>query len=805
MTPVPAARRVAVVVLAAIAALLLTACQERTPEPAPSAAPVLDVTFTPVDVPTDMRATADAPAVWGTTALPSDGTLPRLAVGLVSPGPSGRTAVRVWSSAADASAMTEQATLDIAGTTAGPTAGPSADATGGTTGGANGTASDVQAVTVAGSAGISAISGYAWTGTTDESFLLTSADRTTWTPVELDAAARAARTHESGADAQRVVLAGDGLVSRRPAVVVHTVATGETSTTALPALGDDEAQVVTGVAVAGDVVVVTAERGPRGEPATPVSYVSTDAGATFGAARDVTASARADVAGVVWTGTEFVATGSDRSAGEGSSRPAAWASPDGATWTPDGLAPFGADPLGWAVKGAPARFSRPTTSNGEVAVAITQSANPAVYLRYRRADGAWTEPVATVEYPSADPAAVAVRTAGGLAAVIEANGALAEVRATAGGLAAGGSAEGASLNEWRQGYGVDSLHALPGAVGVAAAQLVFEFTAGDDGDGGRYGFVQFLAPASYTYAGGRLRAVAWGPPDLVTHSAPVFGTDAGSGTSVLAAVATAEEGFPMHAWVSPAGAGWQPVTGIEELGFQRPRAVAMTSAGWLLAADAGTSGDYSDSRVAALWTSPDGLAWTRAAGQFQTDGGGDSSITAICDLPGGPVAVGWAEDADRVSHATAWTNDGAGWAPVALTDAPGSFFTSCVATETGARLEGSDGAVDTVWETSDGGAFAVVERLADGVSRGIAVEVDGGVAAAGWIESAAFTGPVLWLSADGARWRWVPIPAAGSTDDIDVQAVGADLLVTAQGAGTAQVWTVPDVAAALAAIRAGAR
>ena len=386
----------------------------------------------------------------------------------------------------------------------------------------------------------------------------------------------------------------------------------------------------------------------------------------------------------------------------------------------------------------------------------------------------------------------AVRTGMGISAVVEEGGSVAEI------LTLDGQAPTKTvLANWVHVVGYSSLSELTDAVGVAAGQSAFSFVWNDDGS---YSWRSFINPSLYTFTKGAFAEHPWGPSDLATHSGPVTGTDKASGTSVIAATGTTADSFPMHAWVKPKDGAWQPVVGIDEAPYQEPTVIEKTSAGWLMAATVAQTIVFSDARIASLWSSADGVTWTNAPGRFQTDSGQKSEISAICELPDGPIAVGWANDADKISHATAWKMENGQWTPYLLKNDSGSTFSSCVATSKGVRIAGSNGAQNVTWNTSDLKTYPVVETLDRGISRDASVKVDDGFAAAGRVENETYTGPVLWFSADGTTWKWVRIPTATRSADVKISPIGGDLLVTAQTDYNAQAWTVPDIAAALRAL-----
>ena len=80
----------------------------------------------------------------------------------------------------------------------------------------------------------------------------------------------------------------------------------------------------------------------------------------------------------------------------------------------------------------------------------------------------------------------------------------------------------------------------------------------------------------------------------------------------------------------------------------------------------------------------------------------------------------------------------------------------------------------------------------------------GGFAATGRLDTSTHAGPVVWLSADGARWSWVPVPTAQPSSSLTAGADGPDLIVLAGGTNISQAWRIPDTASVIASIPASA-
>ena len=76
--------------------------------------------------------------------------------------------------------------------------------------------------------------------------------------------------------------------------------------------------------------------------------------------------------------------------------------------------------------------------------------------------------------------------------------------------------------------------------------------------------------------------------------------------------------------------------------------------------------------------------------------------------------------------------------------------------------------------------------------------VPGGYVATGRLDTTQHTGPVIWLSADGRTWQWLPLPVARPDAWAIASAAGGDLLVLSSSGTGSAAW--PDIAAVIASI-----
>ena len=212
---------------------------------------------------------------------------------------------------------------------------------------------------------------------------------------------------------------------------------------------------------------------------------------------------------------------------------------------------------------------------------------------------------------------------------------------------------------------------------------------------------------------------------------------------------------------------------------------------------------------AAVWTSPDRTGWSRVPDQAVFGGKGAQVITAVCAGPSGLVAVGY--DAARGDDdAAVWTSsDGISWSRLprdqAIFGGAGDqIMTDVVRAGPGLVAVGSDGRQGkeraAVWTSVDGISWSRVPDI-EGIFGGRGPTFMKSVDARGpWIVAVGSThawtlgdlAPV-WTSPDGLTWTRISDPegvfAGAWLSGVVVGAPG--VVAVGQVDGDAAVWTSP--------------
>ncbi|WP_263732169.1 hypothetical protein [Cellulomonas sp. SG140] len=637
---------------------------------------------------------------------------------------------------------------------------------------------DVVGVSADGSAGLTAIGGTTWQDGHYSSYLVTSRDRSAWSSVALPADVAASRiTRVAVPNAQTVVVAGDGLQGRAQRVSVLDTSRGTWTSAALPAPGPTSRQTITGLDATPDLrVLVTLSAGADGELPTPVSFVSSDKGATFTGPTSV-APKGSSIAGVVWASTTFVATGGIRVGGD-TRRPRAWTTQDGASWTSDEHSALEVGRNGKAAPDIDAQYGAPTEVSGVVDVTVSPADLPNIFFWRRGTSGGWQQTGSTTRALAIGPSSLAVADGSSAPAVVSGGSrSLREYRWAE----QSGDFTSTDLVSATSAMRTSMVEAGAGAINTAVGAQRFTQTAESWSTSAvqRYGQLtdDGLAP------------VDWGPSGLPGSVDVKSAADPQSGTTVVAATKHTDGAFPGFAWVKTSGADWAPSTGFDGGTFRHVTAVEHLDTGWYIAAQEAATTSYDSARPETIWHSNDGVQWTAIATGLLAEGAHEATVNDLCSDGTRTVAVGRTLTQAGVSTATWWSSDGGPWVTGSL-DSVGGEFDSCAVQDGGFRATGTVDGRSGMWTTSDLKTFAPDLLLDHGLERAAAVRVDSGWVAGGSVDTADYSGPVLWTSRDGVQWSWQRVPVGTESSRSTVETAGRLLAVLVDTADGVAAWRV---------------
>jgi len=215
-----------------------------------------------------------------------------------------------------------------------------------------------------------------------------------------------------------------------------------------------------------------------------------------------------------------------------------------------------------------------------------------------------------------------------------------------------------------------------------------------------------LVAVGYDSSDDDIDAAVWISVDGVTwsrvpHDETVFG---GEGKQIMfsvaaggpGVVAVGYDGFEAAVWTSVDGVTWSRVPHDEMVFGDPPQGMVSVTAGGpgLVAVGYDESGDYSD---AAVWTSVDGLTWSRVPNDETIFGGEDGrqTMSSVVATDSGLVAVGYDD-----GIAAVWTSpDGLAWTQVPNDETifGGSSMKSVVVGGPGLVAVGTSGGHAAVW------------------------------------------------------------------------------------------------------------
>lgn len=669
---------------------------------------------------------------------------------------------------------------------------------------------DPQTAGLAGSADLAAIGGRSWEAGSVWPYLLVSTDRSTWSPVALPATLNAASVRFLAVEGSRLVALTEG-AAHAAAVIVVDGADAEPAVRPLPTPAPGTDRSFTGLALSGDTIVLTGRQGPDGG-GPPTAFRSSDAGRSWADPVPISAHDRASAWGVTHVASGFVVTGNAPAPDDpdGMRRMAAWSSPDGAGWQAETVP----EPQGFRWTDHVAALTAPVAAGDDVVAVAGSSNSRSARLFQRQPSGEWLATAETDEVADgvgrigiAVPVVQPVGPAAPAALFVAIDGAHGAV---VGRVASGVWTTDVTPPVYRDPPYFSAL--VTGRLAVVRQREFLPF-----GDGGfRTVWRPTLVGTTGPDPADRLGLLPWDPPSAEGADDVAIGVAGPAEVVLTMRMSDDERAEPIAGWFrGGADQPWQPTTGFGAQAVERPDGIDRLNGRWLMR---GTRADRTGSEEQAmLWTSTDGIAWSRENGDF-ADGDRSSQIRDVClDPSGWAIAVGWIALTPDGATAAVWTEQNGRWQRSTLPTDPDavSSFNRCAIV--GGRLEIEGELQDRArrWTMDPSGAFEPVDPPVTDVPAqvtGSAAEpfrlervqaVPGGYLATGRLDTATHTGPVLWLSADAARWTWLPIQVADPYASVLAHADGADLTVVSSSISASQAWRLPDIASVIASIPAG--
>ncbi len=235
----------------------------------------------------------------------------------------------------------------------------------------------------------------------------------------------------------------------------------------------------------------------------------------------------------------------------------------------------------------------------------------------------------------------------------------------------------------------------------------------------------------------------------------------------LVAVGMGRSSFDAAVWTSPDGISWSRVPDGEDVlkgeGDQQIRRVTAGGPG-LVAVGVDFSGGDGD---AAVWTSPDGISWSRVPHDEAVFGGeGFQAMSGV--VVGGPGLVAVGSDLTGDDDGAVWTSpDGISWSRVPHDEGVfggegDQWMRRLTAGGPGLVAVGVDTWAAAVWTSSDGISWSRVPHDesvfgGEGNQAMVSVTVGGpGLVAVGLERVGGNADAAVWTSPDGISWSRVP-------------------------------------------------
>jgi hypothetical protein len=270
------------------------------------------------------------------------------------------------------------------------------------------------------------------------------------------------------------------------------------------------------------------------------------------------------------------------------------------------------------------------------------------------------------------------------------------------------------------------------------------------------------------------------------------------------AVIVGDDPSGARSWVSTDGTTWQTAGGTPAMAGPAA-ATRMASVAWFkgqFVAVGNRDDPLNGTQTGAVWTSPDGLAWTR---EPDDPGFAGVHILDVAASESRLVAVGTTDEEARGTAAAWSTTDGLHWRRSTSPDLEIGIMRGVAATGSGfvAVGLGTDDAHATSWTSPDGldwtaGTGATADTNVGLPIRMFSVESNAaGITAVGWKSDAGNGSAVVWRSTDGSSWQREPFePYFSGGEMVDVIAAGPGLIAVGTTGypdnDQATIWTRPQ-------------
>lgn len=628
-----------------------------------------------------------------------------------------------------------------------------------------------------GSATVAAVAGDKREGRRRGLWVAVSTDRTRWRDLPLDPTSARLGLGTVGVVGDRVVVAARDDDHAQFLSISTTTKAGPFVRLPPPSGGAE----ATATAVTGHdtSLLLLRQVGPRGGDTVPHALVSPDAGRTWSEHR---VTGLDSASGVVWTGKEYVATGWARTSGGDKHVAAAARSRDGHTWTAEEI-PLPATPN--HVTRTQSLLGPPTVSHDAVQARFGCSCIASVVVE-RSAEGSWTAVRETKGSHHTSATGRAWRDASGphLSLV-----------------------DRSSLVSYSTSPVTDLLQP------TTLVRATVPPTVSDVLDVGGLELVTASRPSLSVEPDGTWSQT--GLPFTFVHGADGI-TESRDGTARLAGLDDLAGASSGEASVligtrftkDPNGGGdwrvaslsragrtgpWKSGNGLELDDFTVAGDVVRAGELWYAAVVAAPNSQLSTDRRARVARSRDGVTWAPMPGDWDKGNAG-SSIADLCvSHSGEPLGVGWVLAPDRRHHHVAvWTMAGGRWTVTSTVDEKGSssFATRCSSIGDRTIVSGEARARGATWTAGDGTSLGRPTLAGEGETRGPADVFGAAVIAPGSTSRHDDTGPVIWVSDDGSRWRAVPLPEDAMAESVATYRTSSGPLVVAETPGGTRAWRI---------------